>query len=202
MGFIQPAPPPVDMEQWKRLSHLQKIKPLVQDWGINGFGTPEAVYLLYLVKLVVYVLGAALVISTSRGLGGLGDIGDWWTEPIVWQKLAVWTMLWEGLGLGCGSMPLTFRFVPPIGGPLYWLRPGTVRLAPWPEKVPGTRGTTRTPLDAALYVGVIAAGIYLLVADGEAVAGTAAGRLDPAWIAVMLGLLGLLGLRDKVVFLA
>ncbi|MEA2125060.1 MAG: hypothetical protein QOI80_1842 [Solirubrobacteraceae bacterium] len=201
MGFIAPAPPPVDMEEWGRLPHLQRIKPLVQDWGINGFGTPEAVYLLYLFKLVVFSVGAALVISTTSGLGGLGNIGDWWTEPIVWQKLAVWTMVWEGLGLGCGSMPLTFRFVPPIGGPLYWLRPGTVRLAPWPKRLPFTGGTTRTPLDVALYVGVVAAGVYLLVADGERVAGTAAGRLDPVAIAIMLALLGALGLRDKVIFL-
>jgi hypothetical protein len=202
MGFIQPAPPPVDIGEWRKLSHLQRIKPLVQDWGVNGFGTPEAVYLLYLFKLVVFALGAALVISTTPGLGGLGDINHWWTEPIVFQKLAVWTMLWEGLGLGCGSMPLTFRFVPPIGGPLYWLRPGTVRLAPWPKRVPLTGGTTRTPLDIALYVAVIVLGLHLLIAHGQPVAGTAAGRLDPAYIAAMLAVLGALGLRDKVVFLA
>jgi hypothetical protein len=202
MGFIAPAPPPVDMEEWKRLPHLQKIKPLAQDWGINGFGTPEAVYLLYLVKLVVYVLGAALVISATPGLGGLGNLGDWWTEPIVWQKFAVWTMVWEGLGLGCGSMPLTFRFVPPIGGPLYWLRPGTIRLAPWPRRVPLTAGTTRTPLDVALYAAVIALGLGLLVSHGADVPGTAAGRLHPVQIAIFLAALGVLGLRDKVVFLA
>ncbi len=202
MGFIAPAPPPVDMEEWKRAPHLQRIKPLAQDWGINGFGTPEAVYLLYLVKLVVFSVGAALVISLTPGLGGLGDLNTWWTEPIVWQKLAVWTMLWEGLGLGCGSMPLTFRFVPPIGGPLYWLRPGTVRLAPWPKRVPLTDGTTRTPFDVALYVAVLALGLGMLVSTGADVAGTAAGRLEPWRIAIFLAALGALGLRDKVIFLA
>ena len=201
MGFIQPSPPPVDMEEWKKLPHLSRLKPLVQDWGVNGFGTPYVVYLLYIVKLVIYSVGAALVISTTTGLGGLGDFGDWWTEPIVWQKLAVWTLLWEIIGLGCGSMPLTFRFSPMIGGILYWLRPGTVRLPPWPDKVPFTRGTTRTLLDVALYAGVMASALYLLLADGEEVPGLAAGRLDPAAIAVLLGLLGLLGLRDKVSFL-
>ena len=75
------------MEEWKRLPHLARLKPLVQDWGVNGFGTPYVVYLLYIVKLVIYSVGAALVISTTPGLGGLGDFGDWWTEPIVWQKL-------------------------------------------------------------------------------------------------------------------
>jgi hypothetical protein len=202
MGFIAPAPPPVDMAQWRKLPHLAKIKPLAQDWGINGFGTPEAVYLLYLVKLVIFSVGAALVISTTPGLGGLGNLGDWWTEPIVFQKLAVWTMVWEGLGLGCGSMPLTFRFVPPIGGPLYWLRPGTVRLAPWPKRVPLTDGTTRTPFDVALYVAVIALGLGLLFSHGQDVAGTAAGRLHPLQIAIFLALLGVLGLRDKIIFLA
>jgi len=201
MGFIQPSPPQVDMEEWRQLPHLARLKPLVQDWGVNGFGTPYVVYLLYIVKLVVYSLGALLVISTTSGLGGLGDFSDWWTEPIVWQKLAVWTLLWEIIGLGCGSMPLTFRFSPMIGGILYWLRPGTVRLPPWPDKVPLTKGTTRTILDVALYAGVLVSGLYLLLADGEAVAGLAAGRLDPVAIGVLLLLLGLLGLRDKVSFL-
>jgi len=201
MGFIQPSPPPVDVEEWKRLPHLARLKPLVQDWGVNGFGTPYVVYLLYIVKLVIYSVGAALVISTTPGLGGLGDFGDWWTEPILWQKLAVWTLLWEVIGLGCGSMPLTFRFSPMIGGILYWLRPGTVRLPPWPDRVPFTKGTTRAILDVALYAGVLASALYLLLSDGEEVAGLGAGRLDPALIAVLLGFLGLLGLRDKVSFL-
>jgi len=201
MGFIQPSPPTVDMEEWKELPHLARLKPLVQDWGVNGFGTPYVVYLLYIVKLVVYSLGALLVISTTPGLGGLGNFGEWWTEPIVWQKLAVWTLLWEIIGLGCGSMPLTFRFSPMIGGILYWLRPGTVRLPPWPDKVPLTNGTSRTVFDVALYVGVLVSGFFLLLGDGQEVAGLAAGRLDPAEIAVLLGLLGVLGLRDKVSFL-
>ena len=130
MGFIQPSPPPVDVEEWKRLGHLERIKPLAQDWAINGFGTPNAIYLLYVVKLIVFaVAGFAIIGATTPGLGGLGGIGDWWTEPIVFQKVVVWLVLWEIIGLGCGSMPLTFRFLPPIGGILYWLRPGTVMLS-------------------------------------------------------------------------
>jgi len=201
MGFISPAPPPVDLDEWKQKPHLERIKPLAQDWAVNGFGTPYVIYLLYVIKLVVFCLGAALLISTTPGLGGLGDFGDWWTEPIVFQKLAVWTLLWEVIGLGCGSMPLTFRFQPMIGGILYWLRPGTVRLPPWPDRVPLTAGTRRTLADVALYGGVLASAVYLLVAGGEDAAGTAAGRLEPAPIAVLAGFLALLGLRDKVSFL-
>src|SRR5205085_8567334 len=43
---------------------------------------------------------------------------------------------------------------------------------------------------------------YLLVSSGQAVAGASAGRLAPAGIAVLLTLWGLLGLLDKVSFLA
>jgi hypothetical protein len=203
VGFIAPAEPPVDIEEWKRLPHLQRIKPLAQDWAINGFGTPYAVFLLYIVKLVVYAGGGLLVISaTTKGLGGLGSLSSWWTEPIVFQKAVVWTMLWEVLGLGAGSMPLTLRFSPMFGGFLYWLRPGTTRLPPWPERVPLTRGTTRTLGDVALYAGLLASAVYLLVANTSPATGTAAGRLHPTAVGVLLAFGIVLGLRDKVPFLA
>jgi transmembrane protein DUF3556 len=213
MGFTTPVPPPFDVEEWQRRSHLERIKPLAQDWALNGFGTPTAVYLLYLIKLVIYAGGGLLLISaTTPGLGGLGDLGSWWTQPIVFQKAVVWTMLWEVLGLGAGSLPLTLRFSPMIGGFLYWLRPGTTRLPPWPEKVPLTRGTTRTWLDVGLYGGLIAVAVFLLCSAGlDAVAVStnggapvylSAGRLDPVAVGLLLAVLAALGLRDKVPFLA
>ena len=203
MGFIAPSPPPFDLDEWRAKPHLDRIHPLVADWGVNGFGTPWGVYLLYIVKCAVYAIGGLWLIgATTPGLGGLGDLGDWWSQPIVFQKAVVLTLLWEVVGLGSGSFPLTLRFLPPIGGILYWLRPGTIRLPPFPDRVPLTEGSRRTLVDVALYAAVLVAGGYLLISDGEAVAGLAAGRLDPAAIAVLLGALALLGLRDKVPFLA
>jgi len=203
MSFLQPAPPPFDLDEWRAKPYLSRLKANCEDWAVNGFGTPDVVFLLYAVKLVVYVVGAAAVISaTTPGLGGLGDIGDWWTQPIVYQKFAVWTLLWEILGLGSGSMQLTARYGPIIGGVLYWLRPGTVRLPPWPDRVPLTRGSRRTPVDLVLYAGVLVAGVHLLISTGQTVAGTTAGRLAPWGIALLLALWALLGLRDKVSFLA
>src|SRR5690348_4185818 len=126
MGFLAPRPPPFDdLAAWEAKPHHERIKPLAQDWALNGFGTPYAVYLLYVVKLVVFVLAAIAVVGTTAGLGGFSHLGTWWTHPVAYEKFAVWTLLWEILGLGCGSMPLTFRFLPPIGGVLYFARPGT-----------------------------------------------------------------------------
>ena len=199
MPFLTPSPPPFDLEEWKRQPFLTRLKANAQDWAVNGFGTPGVVYLLYIVKLTIYLVGAFVLIgATTPGLGGLGDFTDWWSEPIVFQKLAVWTLVWEILGLGSGSMPLALRFSPPIGGVLYWLRPGTVRLPPWPDKVPFTEGVRRTPLDVALYVAVLAVGVFLFASDGD----PEGFRLDTVWIAVLLGLVAVLGLRDKVPFLA
>jgi len=187
MGLLDPAPPPFEVAEWRRLPHLERIKPLAQDWALNGFGTPVAVYFLYVFKVLAYAgFGALLIFATS----------GWppWTAPIVFEKSVIWTMLWEVLGLGAGSLPLTLRFSPMVGGFLYWLRPGTTRLPPWPERLPGTRGTTRTWLDVALYGALLAAMVFLLLSGGE--------RLDPAAVGAMLAILAALGLRDKVPFLA
>jgi Transmembrane protein of unknown function (DUF3556) len=187
MGLLDPAPPPFEVSEWRRLSHLERIKPLAQDWALNGFGTPVAVYFLYVFKVIAYAgLGALLIFATS----------GWpaWYDPIVFQKAVIWTMLWEVLGLGAGSLPLTLRFSPMVGGFLYWLRPGTTRLPPWPEKVPGTCGTTRSWLDVGLYAGLLASAVFLLFSLGDV--------LDPVAVAVLLAFLAFLGLRDKVPFLA
>jgi hypothetical protein len=199
MGLLDPAPPPFEVEEWRRLPHLQRIKPLAQDWALNGFGTPIAVYFLYVFKVLAYAGLGFLAIGASSG---------WpqWTDPIVFQKAVLWTMLWEVLGLGAGSLPLTLRFSPMVGGFLYWLRPGTTRLPPWPERVPGTRGTRRSWLDVALYAGLLAAPLFNLLSPGvEATAPWVDGevaRLDPLAVGVLLALLAALGLRDKVPFLA
>ncbi|HVD38118.1 MAG TPA: DUF3556 domain-containing protein, partial [Solirubrobacterales bacterium] len=187
MGLLDPAPPPFEVSEWRRLPHLERIRPLAQDWALNGFGTPVAVYFLYVFKILAYTGLGALLIFAGSGWPA-------WYEPIVFQKAVVWTMLWEVLGLGAGSLPLTLRFSPMVGGFLYWLRPGTTRLPPWPDKVPGTRGTTRTWLDVGLYAGLLASALYLLLPSGDV--------LEPTAVGVLLAFLGALGLRDKVPFLA
>ncbi|MGB3486340.1 MAG: DUF3556 domain-containing protein [Mycobacterium sp.] len=205
MSFIKPNIPDVDTASWPSIPRWQRIQVMTRHWTENGFGTPYAVYLLYVVKIAAYLAGAAVVISLTPGLGGLTDIDSWWTQPIVYQKLVVFTLLFEILGLGCGSGPLTLRFLPPLGGFLYWLRPGTVRLPAWPDKVPLTRGDTRSLFDVLLYALVLLSGAWVLLAPGHGGSVTAAGDvglLNPLLVIPMLAALALLGLRDKTVFLA
>ena len=203
MGFLQPTPPPFDLDEWRSKPYLTRLKLNCQDWAVNGFAPPTAVYLLYAVKLILFLFFAALVISVSTpGIGGLGNIGDWWTQPIVFQKFVVWTALWEIIGLGSGSMQLAARYGPVIGGAVYWLRPGTVRLPPWPNRVPLTRGNRRSTLDVALYAVWLGLAVYLLVSNGHVLSGSGTRLLDQGWIAALLGAWALLGLRDKVPFLA
>src|SRR3954452_11714522 len=186
MGFLEPSTPPFDLEEWKAKTHLSRLKPLVQDWGANGFGSPTFVYLLYAVKLIVFSVAGLFVISLTPGLGSLGSLSDWWTQPIVFEKLAVWMLLWEILGLGAGSMPLSFRFSPPIGGCLYWLQTGTVRLPPWPDRVPFTAGTRGGAVEVGPYAGVLASCIFLLAASGVDSSAGFAVKLPPAGTAVLL----------------
>jgi Transmembrane protein of unknown function (DUF3556) len=95
--------------------------------------------------------------------------------------------------------------MPPIGGFLYWLRPKTIRLPPWPDKVPFTHGDSRTAVDVALYAIVLISGVWALLSPGQGgpIAATGdVGLIDPALIIPTIVALALLGLRDKTIFLA
>jgi hypothetical protein len=202
---VSPELPDVDPDTWQTLSRATRLQVVTRHWAEHGFGTPYAVYLLYLLKIVLYVVAPAAIISLTPGLGGLGRIGDWWTQPIVYQKVIVFTLLFEVLGFGCGSGPLTGRFMPPIGGFLYWLRPNTIRLPAWPGRVPFTGGDTRTVVDVALYAVVLIGGVWALLSPGHGGSVTAAGDvglLDPVTVVPTIVALAALGVRDKTIFLA
>lgn len=178
---------------------------MARHWAEVGFGTPVVLHLFYVAKVAAYVLGGWLVALSTAGVDGFFDVQQWYAEPIVFQKIVLYTMLFEVIGLGCGFGPLNNRFVPPMGSILYWVRPETIRLPPWPGLVPLTRGDTRTRFDVLLYVSLLAVLTIAIFSDGtgaDPAAGASAGLL-PMWqIWTILGLLAALGLRDKVIFLA
>ena len=206
MGFLKPELPVVDFARWSQGTRAEKIRPMARHWAEVGFGTPVVLHLFYVAKIALYILGGWLVVLSTRGIDGFTDVAQWWREPIVFEKVVLYTMLFEVIGLGCGFGPLNNRFFPPLGSILYWLRPNTIRLPPWPTRIPFTGGTTRTPVDIALYAGLLALTGWALLSDGTGPAAgldsAAAGVLPVGQIAAILVVLGLLGLRDKVIFLA
>jgi hypothetical protein len=205
MGFLKQNAPVVDYQEWSKGTRAEKIVPMARHWAEVGFGTPVALHLFYVVKVALYVLGAWLVVLGTDGIDGFTEVRQWYAEPIVFEKIVLYTMLYEVIGLGCGFGPLNNRFFPPMGSILYWLRPRTIRLPPWPGRVPLTRGTTRTPVDVLLYAALLVMLVIALCSNGTGPIpelGTEVGVL-PVWqIATILALLAVLGLRDKVVFLA
>jgi hypothetical protein len=199
MGFLKQDTPQIDFAEWSKGTRAQRIVPMARHWAEVGFGAPVALHLFYVVKILAYILGAWLVALSTRGIDGFFDVTQWYAEPIVFQKVVLYTMLFEVVGLGCGFGPLNNRFFPPMGSALYWLRPGTIRLPPWPNRIPLTKGDARTPFDALIYGALLVALLVALFSDGT---GAGVGTL-PAWqLWTVLGLLAVISLRDKVIFLA
>ena len=205
MGFLKQDTPVIDFEQWSKGTRAEKIIPMARHWAEVGFGTPIALHLFYVGKILAYILAAWLVVLGTSGINGFTSVAQWYTEPIVFEKVVLFTMLFEVVGLGCGFGPLNNRFFPPMGSILYWLRPKTIRLPPWPGRVPLTKGDTRTAFDALLYAALLVALVVAICSDGTGpipAIGSSVGML-PTWqIWTILGLLAALGLRDKVIFLA
>lgn len=205
VGFFSPKMPSFNIHFWYWERRSERIKPLCQHWGEHGIGLPGVVNILYWIKLGCYLAGALLLITITPGIGPLAEIGTWWTQPVVFQKLVIWSLLFEVCGLGSGSGPLTARFLPPIGGPLYWLRPNTVRLPPWPRVVPFTKGSYRGWIDVVLFAGLLAAAVWALLSPAGRIDvgqfGTVA-MLDPVALVPLAVLVPLVGLRDKTIFVA
>ena len=205
MGFLSREAPVVDYATWSQGTRSEKIRPMARHWAEVGFGTPVVLHLFYVVKILLFTLVAWLLAVGTTGIDGFTHVSTWYDEPIVYEKLVLFTMLFEVVGLGCGFGPLNNRFFPPMGSVLYWLRPGTIRLPPWPRRVPLTKGDTRTPFDAALYGALLVALLVAVLSNGTGPLpeiGSSVGVL-PSWeVWTVVGLLAVLGLRDKVVFLA
>jgi len=205
MGFLKQETPQIDFEEWSKGTRAEKIIPMARHWAEVGFGTPVLLHLFYVVKIGLYILAAWLLALTTTGIDGFTNVAHWYAEPIVFEKVVLYTMLFEVVGLGCGFGPLNNRFFPPMGSILYWLRPDTIRLPPWPDRIPFTKGDRRTPVDALLYGSLLVLLVIAIFSDGTGpvpALGTTVGVL-PAWqIWTALGVLAVLGLRDKVIFLA
>lgn len=171
MGLLDPTPPPYAPLEWVRKPLAERGRMVCEAWAMQGYGTPVAVFFVYALKVALYIAGWR---AFCFGLP--------WLHPVAFQKAIVWSMLFEVLGLGCGSGPLTGRYFPPVGGFLYFLRVGTTKL-PWFPSL----GRTRTSVDVTLYAALIVLSFHALVTS---------------YFVPLMILVPLLGILDKTIFLA
>jgi hypothetical protein len=162
-----------------------------EEFVLKGIGLPLAAYLFHGLKLGLFVLGWMFFVSFTPGLGSPWTFGAWWAEGIAFQKAFLWGCLVEVMGFGCMSGPLGFHLWPPFTAFLHFLRPGTVKLAPFP-RLPLFGGTTRTWLDVALYAAFLASIVRALVAPA----------ITSLHLVPIVALLPLCALGDKTIALA
>ena len=191
MRLFAPTLPDYDPLEWERMPFERRAKLVCTAWAEQGYGTPLMIFGVYLLKIAAFVGGWIGWCSLSPSLGGADELARWWLEPLAFQKAIVWSLMFEVLGLGCASGPLGGRYVPPIGGPTYFLRRKTMKLSMFPG-APLVGGDRRRVWEVGLYVGLVAGLVHALLAPTMGVR-----EVSPALV-----LLVLLTLSDKSVFLA
>jgi hypothetical protein len=188
---VQSQPVQAEPVRGRKRSFSELVREGCESYVLHGIGLPLPAYAFHAVKLVLFALGWMFFCSFTPGIGSPWQIGSWWTEGIAFQKAFIWACLFEVLGCGCMSGPLGFHLWPPVTAFLHFLRPGTIKLPPFP-KLPLFGGTSRTWLDVALYAAFLASLLRALVAP----------QLGPSQLVPIVALLPLCGLGDKTILLA
>ena len=120
MGFTTPNLPEVEPEAFLAKPFLERVKTLTLNWVDNGYGVPRMVHAIYIVKLVLfYALGGVVVATVTSGLPAFWHVSQWWNQPIVYQKVILWTVLLETIGVAGSWGPLAGKTKPMMGGILY-----------------------------------------------------------------------------------
>ncbi|MFT4569809.1 MAG: hypothetical protein ACI8TX_000289 [Hyphomicrobiaceae bacterium] len=180
-----------DPASWASLNFTERVRLANRFYVLHGMGIPAAAYIYHALKVGLFIGGWLFFCSFTPGLGDPRNLGSWIFEPMAFQKAFIWACLFEVVGLGCMSGPLGLKIWPPVTAALHFLRPGTTKLAPFPN-LPVFGGIRRTPLDALLYAAFLISLVSALVRP----------EITPTHLIPALILLPLCGLGDKTIFLA
>src|ERR1700756_5319249 len=208
MGFTKPDLPQVEPDTLLQKPLMERVRFFATNWALHGFGSPRIVHTIYIVKLVFfYALGGVLAATLTSGFTDFWHVSHWWNQPIVYQKVILWTVLLETIGVAGSWGPLAGKVKPMTGGILFWARTGTIRLRPW-KWVPFTNGDRRTWFDVAVYLALLVSLAVPLLSPGvhsdslsKALPHNTSGLVSPALLVAPIVLLVLIGLRDKTIFL-
>lgn len=192
MTATDPDLPPYEPQRILTAAFPERVRLACTTWASQVNPNPFIVTVMYWVKyFLFYVGGWALFVSFNGDYPGFSSPGGWAFTTDAFQKAILWSILYEISGLGCSSGPMNARFSPPIGGYLYFLRPGTTKLALFPG-LPVIGGIRRTWLDVAVHTANILLLLRALIAP----------ELTPSLLLPPLVLVALLGVMDKTIFLA
>ena len=165
-----------------------QVKLASANWAQNGFGTPQSVLIFYIIKMLLFIGVWFIAIVLRQEQVDFTSEEFWFSKASIIQAFA-WAMCFELLGFGCGSGPLTGRYLPPIGGVLYFSRLGTIRRSPFKS----TTTKRRNFLDILIYwTFIFSLQTFLWMPD----------RATPSALTAFLLTYVAMGLRDQTVFLA
>ena len=162
MGWTKPDQPEFEIDDWRKLPYTERLRLMCVTWCTQGFGAPDAVYVLYVTKIACYVGMFFVFAAVTPSLGG----------PAVVRRVVV----------GAGGVPEGDPLDDAVRGhgPRLWQRPahrplradvpGLAALAPRP-------GTTRLrPFAWVPFTGGSSAQLVRRCALRRAVGPAAAGR--------------------------
>ncbi len=178
-------------QAWRAHSFSERARIAARFYILQGMAIPWPAYVVHAVKLAVFVAGWMFFASFTPGLGSPATLTTWMFEPMAFQKAFVWACLFEVLGFGCMSGPLGLKIWPPFTAFLYFARPGTTKLAPFPD-APVIGGATRGWYDVLVYLGFVASLVRVLAQP----------EIAPAHLYPVIVLLPLAALGDRTVPLA
>ena len=189
--LLAPKSLPYDYAHWKTLPFTERSKLVCQAWAVQGFGAPFSTAIFYILKIAFYVWVWFFFCSFSTELGTAATVGAWWWKIEAIGKAIFWTTLLEVVGFGGASGPLTARYVPPLGGITYFLRPGTIKV-PFFSNIPILNYDKRTILDVLLYAALLFFLVRICVASA----------ITPELVLPVLVVLPLAGILDRTIYLA
>ncbi len=189
--FLAPKSLPYNFQEWKKKPFRERAKMICKAWALDGFGAPVSVLGFYVIKILIYIGLWFYFCSYSSSLGSIFEIHDWFFSLEALGKAIVWTTLFEVIGLGGGSGPLTGRYVPPFGGMTYFLRLNTIK-HPFFRNLPFIGNDRRNILDVLLYGVFIILG-FLICFSSE---------INTYLLLVFILLIPILGILDRTIFLA
>ncbi|MEC7988003.1 MAG: DUF3556 domain-containing protein, partial [Myxococcota bacterium] len=184
-----PQPPPYDPVHAQHLPLRSRRRLGAQAWALQGYGAPWILILFHIVKMLVY-LGVWVGFVWLHSDPGLSHSEAFFSIE-AFQRFILWSLLFEVLGFGCGSGPLTGRYAMPFGAFWHFFRPGTIRMRPFSrlwKKANATRGL----LDVAVFTCHVLCLLALLFSP----------NLEAIYFLPSILLFVIMSLRDQVFFLA